>query len=73
MKPEETKKTGQRIAVFGLGRFGFELAVRLAELGRSVLAVDSHPELVDEIDQRVARAICLDATNEFAMTKLDLG
>ena len=62
-----------RIAVFGLGRFGSDLAVRLAQLGADVLAVDAEPELVEEIDQRVSRAICLDATNEFAMRKISAG
>jgi trk system potassium uptake protein TrkA len=72
MSAQKAKKAVQRIAVFGLGRFGFGLAVDLAELGADVLAVDSDTELVEEIDQRVSRAICLDATNEFAMRKLDL-
>jgi len=72
MRATQAKKPGQRIAVFGLGRFGFGLAVRLAELGCEVLAVDSDSELVEEIDQRVSRAVCLDVTNEFAMTKLDV-
>jgi trk system potassium uptake protein TrkA len=70
MSSQPAKRPAQRIAVFGLGRFGFDLAVRLAELGADVLAVDSQGERVEEIDQRVARAICLDATNEFAMSKL---
>ena len=72
MKNEQPRKYAQRIAVFGLGRFGFGLAVRLSELGAEVLAVDSHSDLVEEVDQRVARAVCLDATNEFAIAKLDL-
>jgi len=72
MKSERRKPAARRIAVFGLGRFGFGLAVRLAELGADVLAVDSDPELVEEIDQRVSRAVCLDASNEFAMRKLNL-
>ncbi|MHC4789303.1 MAG: potassium channel family protein [Planctomycetota bacterium] len=71
MSLQQAKGALKRIAVFGLGRFGFGLAVRLAELGADVLAVDSSAELVEEIDQRVARAICLDATNEFAMDRLD--
>ena len=71
--PEKRKKAVQRVAVFGLGRFGAGLAVRLAELGADVLAVDSDSEAVEEIDPRVARAISLDASNEFAMRKLDLG
>lgn len=72
MNSEQAKKPGQRIAVFGLGRFGVGVAVRLAELGAEVLAVDSHAELIEEIDQRVSRAVCLDASNEFAMKKLGL-
>lgn len=71
MSTEQPKKSPQRVGVFGLGRFGFGLAVRLAELGAGVLAVDDDPGLVEEIDQRVSRAVCLDATNEFAMRKLD--
>jgi len=62
-------KPPQRIGIFGLGRFGFGLAVRLAELGADVLAVDSDAAEVEEIDQRVSKAICLDATNEFAVKK----
>jgi trk system potassium uptake protein TrkA len=72
MPADRTNKAGQRIAVFGLGRFGFGLAVRLEELGADVLAVDSDRDLVEEIDQRVTRAVCLDVTNEFVMRKLDL-
>lgn len=71
MSSQQGKRPLSRCAVFGLGRFGFGLAVRLAELGADVLAVDSDSNLVEEIDQRVSRAICLDATNEFAMRKLD--
>ena len=73
MGKQETKGATLRIAVFGLGRFGFDLAVRLAELGADVLAVDSEPELVEQVDQRVSRAICLDATNEFAVRKISPG
>ncbi len=72
MRSERNRTAGRRIAVFGLGRFGFGLAVRLAELGADVLAVDSDKDLVEQVDTRVSRAVCLDATNEFAMKKLNL-
>jgi len=72
MKPPQSSAQVQRIAVFGLGRFGFDIAVRLAELGADVLAVDSDSSLVEEIDPRVSRAVCLDATDEFAMRRLNL-
>jgi trk system potassium uptake protein TrkA len=72
MSAAQSKKAPQRIAVLGLGRFGFGVAVRLAELGAEVLAVDSDAEVVQEVDPRVARAVCLEATNEFTMRKLNL-
>lgn len=71
MASEQDKRL-KRIAVFGLGRFGFDLAVRLADLGGDVLAIDSDSDRVETIDTRVSRAVCLDATNEFAMRKLEL-
>ena len=72
MCAEQTKRALRRIAVFGLGRFGFDLAVRLAELSADVLAIDSDSDRVEQTDPRVGRAIALDATNEFAVRKLDL-
>jgi len=72
MCAEQTRRVLRRIAVFGLGRFGFDLAVRLAELSADVLAIDSDRDRVEQTDPRVGRAIALDATNEFAMRKLDL-
>ena len=71
MNSEMDRKQPRRVAVFGLGRFGAGLAVRLAELGADVLAVDSRADIVEEIDARVSRAVCLDATSEFALRKLD--
>lgn len=73
MSADQTKRPLRRIGVFGLGRFGFDLAVRLAELSADVLAIDSDGERVEQIDPRVGRAVSLDATNEFALRKLDLG
>ncbi len=72
MNTERQRKAQLRVAVFGLGRFGLGLAVRLAALGADVLAVDADKDLVEEVDPRVSRAICLDATSEFAMRKLSL-
>ena len=72
MAKGEPQRIPRHIAVFGLGRFGAGLAIRLAELGAEVLAVDSDPQIVAEIDPRVSKAVCLDATNAFAIRKLDL-
>jgi trk system potassium uptake protein TrkA len=72
MSWELPRKAAKRIAVFGMGRFGCGLAVRLAEHGADVLAIDSDSDIIEEMDQRVSRAVCLDATSEFALKKLDL-
>jgi trk system potassium uptake protein TrkA len=52
------------VAVIGLGTFGAKTAVRLFEKGAEVLAIDSNPELVDRIKDRVSHAICIDVTQE---------
>ncbi len=68
----EEAREFRRIGVMGLSRFGYGLAVWLSDLGAEVLAVDSDRSKIEEIDQRVSRAICLDVTNEFAMRKLEV-
>jgi len=72
MKKAEPIREYRRVGVFGLGRFGFGLAVRLSELGAEVLAVDSDTAKVEEIDTRVSRALALDLTNAFALKKADI-
>jgi len=71
-KKNDLRMPARRIGVLGLGRFGFGLAVRLAELGADVLAVDADPAAIEQVDQRVSRAICLDLTDEFAMKKAEV-
>ena len=72
MSTERPQEDLKAIGVFGLGRFGSGLARRLAELGAEVLAVDSDPDKVEAIDPLVSRAVCMDATNEYAVNKLNL-
>jgi trk system potassium uptake protein TrkA len=60
------------IAVIGLGTFGSKTAVRLAEKGAEVLAIDLNDELVDKIKDKVAHAVCIDVTNEKAMRALNV-
>lgn len=54
------------VAVIGLGTFGAKTAVRLFEKGAEVLAIDSNPELVDRIKDKVSHAICIDVTQEIS-------
>ncbi|HRR90686.1 MAG TPA: NAD-binding protein, partial [bacterium] len=46
----------KNIAVIGLGRFGFSLAVNLQQLGCDVLAIDSDPNVVEDIKDSISRA-----------------
>jgi len=57
----------ERYAVIGLGRFGQRLAALLAEAGAEVIAIDADRQLVEEIRDRVALAVCLDSTDAEAL------
>ena len=60
-------ETMEKFAVIGLGLFGTELAMRLADAGAEVIAIDKDPELVEAIRDKVAVAVCLDSANEQAL------
>ena len=55
------------VAVIGLGQFGTQLAVSLAEAGVPVLAINSRMERVESVRSSVARVLCLDSTDEDAL------
>ncbi len=57
------------IAVIGLGRFGSRLAARLAASGLDIIAVDRDEELVDDIRDKVAVAVAMDATDEESLKR----
>lgn len=57
----------QRFAVIGLGRFGSRLATNLAAAGAEVVAIDRDRAVVEDLRDRVALAIALDATDEQAL------
>lgn len=61
------------VAVIGLGQFGTQLAVSLAESGVPVLAIDSRMERVETLRASVARVLCLDATDEEALSAARIG
>ncbi len=64
------KEKAKQYVVLGLGLFGESLARSLYKLGHEVLAVDSDPELVEEIAPYVTQAIQIDATDEGALESL---
>jgi len=60
--------TVYKIAVIGLGRLGISLVEYLAGTGVQVIAMDSDPALVDEVKDLVDIAVCLDSTDQDALT-----
>jgi len=58
--------------VVGLGFFGRELAIDLTENGGEVIAVDKDMELVEEIQDKVAYAMRMDATDLKSLRTLDI-
>jgi trk system potassium uptake protein TrkA len=66
------KNHRQEYAIIGLGRFGMSLALRLEELGHTVMAIDEDPVLVQSVADNVTHAAALDATNEEALRVADV-
>jgi trk system potassium uptake protein TrkA len=60
----------KQFAVLGLGRFGYEVAMRLTTEGCEVLAVDRRPEVVDRIRDHVTRSAIADVTDREALGEL---
>jgi trk system potassium uptake protein len=57
----------EEYVVIGLGRFGSSTALRLMELGQSVLGIDRDRELVQELSDNLTQTLALDASDEEAL------
>ncbi|MCB2147826.1 MAG: TrkA family potassium uptake protein [Deltaproteobacteria bacterium] len=62
----------KQFAVIGLGNFGFYLAAALFQKGHEVLGIDISPRQVQEIRDKVSRAVIADATDPQALRELEL-
>jgi trk system potassium uptake protein TrkA len=65
-------KEPERVAVLGLGDFGYHLACELYDLGHEVLAVDSQQDKVQQILPYVTKAAVADANDQAALQELDI-
>lgn len=63
----------RQMLVIGLGRFGENLAVRLAELGNEVMVVDRDEASVDKIASVVTSAVVGDCMDPSVLAALDVG
>jgi len=57
----------KHILVVGLGTFGRQAAVALADGGATVIAVERSRDRVDAVAHQLAKVVCADATDEEAM------
>ena len=60
----------RQVLIVGLGRFGMTLARSLTEKGVEVLGVDGRDDRVREAARFVAEALCFDAADEEALTRV---
>ena len=61
-----------RVAVLGLGDFGYHFACELHQLGHEVLAVDSEQDTVQEILPHVTKAAVADVSDRPALEELGI-
>ncbi len=61
------------VAVIGCGRFGFQVAITLAQMGVDVIAVDEHEEIINKLSNEVTYAICADVTQESVLAEIGIG
>ena len=62
----------KKFAVIGLGRFGYSLAVALAEAGGDVIAIDKNIEPVEKLKNIVSFAVRMDSTNLQALVSQEV-
>lgn len=56
-----------KFCVIGLGRFGYQVAITLAENGMEVMAIDSNETIIASIRDQVTQAICMRVTDEASL------
>lgn len=62
-----------RLAVFGLGNFGSQVAVQLGRTGHDVLAVDRREDRVQAVRDSVSRAVVAEAADRQTLKELGVG
>lgn len=61
-----------KFIIIGLGNFGASLAQKLTDLGNEVIGIDISMTKVDAYKKKITYTVCMDATDEFAVSGLPL-
>lgn len=59
-----------KFCVIGVGRFGYHVAIKLAEHGMEVLAVDSNESIIASVRDKVTQAICMRVKDEESLRSI---
>ena len=59
--------SNERFAIIGAGHFGSAIAIALYRNGAEVLVIDSDINVIQDISEEVAYAVCIDATSKRAL------
>lgn len=62
----------KQFVVLGCGRFGMSVAMKLADLGAEVMAVDKNEDVIQSLSERVTFAVQADLTDENSMQALGI-
>lgn len=58
---------GNKFTVIGMGKYGKAIAHILSSRGAEVIAIDNREELIEEVQEEVALAVTMDATDRKAL------
>lgn len=61
-----------KFCVIGLGRFGYQVAITLAEQGMEVLGVDNREETIASIRDQITQAICMNVESEASLRSIGI-
>ncbi|MFA6949975.1 MAG: TrkA family potassium uptake protein [Lentimicrobiaceae bacterium] len=61
-----------KFIIIGLGNFGSALAEKLTQMGHEVIGVDKQYDKIQDIKDKITRAICLDSRQQEAVLTLPL-
>ncbi|UUV20975.1 potassium channel family protein [Paenimyroides aestuarii] len=61
-----------KFIIIGLGNFGGSLAEKLTQQGNEVIGVDSRPERVSLLKDKLSHTICMNATDQTSISHLPL-
>ena len=62
----------EKFAVIGIGHFGRAMAISLSKRGAEVMVMDLDEEKIDSINDKVAYAVALDATDKRALIQQEI-